>query len=148
MKKSFEFVAHGGKLVFIGHTKLEVSYQNPLFHSREMTVMGSRNALGSDFKKTINPDDLRRTFKRYDVDGSGTISADEMVELINDMRENQKKGDGRDLGPAFQQKVSKKAVLNIMSMIDKDGNMEIDENEFIEFFIGPHYRNDLPKGRP
>ena len=53
MKKSFEFVAHGGKLVFIGHTKLEVSYQNPLFHSREMTVMGSRNALGSDFKKTI-----------------------------------------------------------------------------------------------
>jgi threonine dehydrogenase-like Zn-dependent dehydrogenase len=53
MKKSFEFVGHGGKLVFIGHTKLEVSYNNPLFHSREMTVMGSRNALGSDFKKTI-----------------------------------------------------------------------------------------------
>jgi 2-desacetyl-2-hydroxyethyl bacteriochlorophyllide A dehydrogenase len=53
MKKSFEFVAHGGKLVFIGHTKLQVEYHNPLFHSREMTIMGSRNALGSDFKRTI-----------------------------------------------------------------------------------------------
>lgn len=44
MKNSFNFVSHGGRLVFVGHTKLDVSYNNPLFHSREMTIMGSRNA--------------------------------------------------------------------------------------------------------
>jgi hypothetical protein len=54
MKASFQYVAHGGRLVFVGHTKLEVSYNNPLFHSREMTVMGSRNARAEDFTKCID----------------------------------------------------------------------------------------------
>ena len=53
MEKAFEFVAHGGRLVFVGHTKKVISFSNPLFHQREMTILGSRNALGSDFKKTI-----------------------------------------------------------------------------------------------
>jgi hypothetical protein len=33
-------VAHGGRLVFVGLTKLTVSFDNPLFHSREITLMG------------------------------------------------------------------------------------------------------------
>lgn len=33
MKNSFNYVAHGGKLVFVGHTKQEISFDNPLFHS-------------------------------------------------------------------------------------------------------------------
>ena len=53
MKASFNYVSHGGRLVFVGHTKLEVGYDNPLFHSREMTVMGSRNARAEDFTKCI-----------------------------------------------------------------------------------------------
>ena len=53
MKASFQYVSHGGHLVFVGHTKLEISYDNPLFHSREMTVMGSRNARAEDFTKCI-----------------------------------------------------------------------------------------------
>jgi threonine dehydrogenase-like Zn-dependent dehydrogenase len=53
MKGSFQYVSHGGRLVFVGHTKLEVAYNNPLFHSREMTVMGSRNARAEDFTKCI-----------------------------------------------------------------------------------------------
>ena len=31
-----------GKLVFVGHTKLTVEFDNPLFHSREMTIIASR----------------------------------------------------------------------------------------------------------
>jgi len=54
MKNSFNYVAHGGKLVFVGHTKQEVSFDNPLFHSREMTLLGSRNALASDFARVIS----------------------------------------------------------------------------------------------
>lgn len=53
MKGAFELVAHGGRLVFVGHTKDKVSFDNPLFHSREMTVLGSRNALGGDFDRVI-----------------------------------------------------------------------------------------------
>jgi len=45
MKGAFQFVGHGGTLVFVGHTKESVSFENPLFHAREMTIMGSRNAL-------------------------------------------------------------------------------------------------------
>ena len=40
MKNAFNYVAHGGKLVFVGHTKDDISFNNPLFHSREMTVLG------------------------------------------------------------------------------------------------------------
>jgi len=54
MQKAFEYVAHGGRLVFVGHTKEDVKFNNPLFHSREMTVMGSRNALPADFARVIS----------------------------------------------------------------------------------------------
>lgn len=53
MKNTFNLVSHGGRLVFVGHTKEEVSYNNPQFHSHEMTVLGSRNARATDFEKTI-----------------------------------------------------------------------------------------------
>jgi len=53
MKAAFNFVAHGGRLVYVGHTKNQISFDNPLFHSHEMTVMGSRNALGADFDRVI-----------------------------------------------------------------------------------------------
>lgn len=54
MKGAFQFVAHGGTLVFVGHTKENVSFENPLFHAREMTVMGSRNALPEDFARVVS----------------------------------------------------------------------------------------------
>ena len=53
MNGAFSFVAHGGKLVFVGHTKMSISFDNPLFHSREMTVLASRNALAEDFARVI-----------------------------------------------------------------------------------------------
>jgi len=53
MKGAFNYVAHGGKLVFVGHTKEIISFENPLFHAREMTIMGSRNALPADFARVI-----------------------------------------------------------------------------------------------
>lgn len=53
MEKAFEFVNSGGRIVFVGHTKQRISYDNPLFHTREMTVMGSRNALPGDFARTV-----------------------------------------------------------------------------------------------
>lgn len=54
MEGAFRYVAHGGKLVFVGHTKQTVSFDNPLFHARELTIMASRNALPADFSRVID----------------------------------------------------------------------------------------------
>ncbi|MBL8995375.1 MAG: zinc-binding alcohol dehydrogenase family protein [Spirochaetia bacterium] len=54
MDKSFHFVSHGGRLVFVGLHQGNVSFPDPLFHRREMTVLGSRNALPGDFRKIIS----------------------------------------------------------------------------------------------
>ncbi|SRR5581483_2070894 len=53
MMKSFEFPAHGGRLVFIGLFQGDVIFNDPNFHRRELTLMGSRNALPEDFARII-----------------------------------------------------------------------------------------------
>jgi len=47
MDKSFEFVAFGGKLVFVGLMQGRVTFDDPLFHRREMTILASRNSAGA-----------------------------------------------------------------------------------------------------
>jgi 2-desacetyl-2-hydroxyethyl bacteriochlorophyllide A dehydrogenase len=49
MMNSFNYVAHGGKLVFVGLFPGELSFQDPFFHAHEMTIMSSRNATTADF---------------------------------------------------------------------------------------------------
>jgi 2-desacetyl-2-hydroxyethyl bacteriochlorophyllide A dehydrogenase len=49
MSDAFNLVAHGGKLVYVGLVKAELSFNDPEFHKREMTLMGSRNATIEDF---------------------------------------------------------------------------------------------------
>ncbi|MAE63552.1 MAG: alcohol dehydrogenase [Phycisphaeraceae bacterium] len=46
MEASFERVAHGGRLVFVGLIDDEVTFRDPLFHQREMTIYASRNSAG------------------------------------------------------------------------------------------------------
>lgn len=53
MGNALHYVAHTGKLVFVGITTLEVSFPHPLMHRREMTLLASRNALPHDFRKII-----------------------------------------------------------------------------------------------
>lgn len=53
MESAFDYAAHGGKVVFVGHTKQRLSFDNPQFHARELTVMASRNALPEDFARVI-----------------------------------------------------------------------------------------------
>jgi 2-desacetyl-2-hydroxyethyl bacteriochlorophyllide A dehydrogenase len=54
MLGSFEFPAHGGRLVFIGLFQGEVTFNDPNFHKRELTLMGSRNAQSRDFSSIIS----------------------------------------------------------------------------------------------
>lgn len=58
MEGAFSYIGHGGRLVFVSIVKGNISFDDPLFHSREMTLMSSRNATREDFVTVM--DALRR----------------------------------------------------------------------------------------
>ncbi len=49
----FDLPAHGGRIVFVGLFQGDVTFNDPNFHRRELTVMGSRNALPATFREVI-----------------------------------------------------------------------------------------------
>jgi 2-desacetyl-2-hydroxyethyl bacteriochlorophyllide A dehydrogenase len=53
MGASLEYVGSTGRLVYVGLAQGEVSFNDPLFHRREMTLLGSRNALPRNFTEII-----------------------------------------------------------------------------------------------
>ncbi len=53
MCNAFNYVAHTGRLVFVGIVVNEISFADPLLHRREMTLFASRNALPGDFDRII-----------------------------------------------------------------------------------------------
>ncbi len=50
MTQAFHLVGHGGTLVFVGLFKGDLTFNDPHFHSRELTLMASRNATLEDFE--------------------------------------------------------------------------------------------------
>jgi len=53
MVAAFSYVAHGGRLTFVGIVQGDVTFHDPEFHRRELTLLGSRNATGADFRRII-----------------------------------------------------------------------------------------------
>ncbi len=53
MQQAFNYVEHGGKLVFVGLHQGDVTFHDPDFHRRELTLLGSRNATAADFAAVI-----------------------------------------------------------------------------------------------
>ncbi len=54
MSRCLEYAAFGGRVVYVGITQAEVTFPHaPVMHRRELTVMGSRNALPDDFTRII-----------------------------------------------------------------------------------------------
>ena len=53
MCNAFNYVAHTGRLVFVGIVVNDIQFPDPLFHRREMTLYASRNALPADFDRII-----------------------------------------------------------------------------------------------
>ncbi|MFC5651845.1 zinc-binding alcohol dehydrogenase family protein [Paenibacillus solisilvae] len=49
MTGAFHYTAHGGVLVYVGLVKADISFHDPEFHKRELTLMASRNATKEDF---------------------------------------------------------------------------------------------------
>jgi len=53
MNAGFNLVAHGGRLILVGLAQADVTFNDPNFHRRELTVLSSRNALPADFPRII-----------------------------------------------------------------------------------------------
>ena len=53
MEKGFDFVAHGGRYVLVSVIKDSITFTDPDFHRKEMTLLGSRNATNEDFERVI-----------------------------------------------------------------------------------------------
>ncbi|NKB72423.1 MAG: alcohol dehydrogenase catalytic domain-containing protein [Candidatus Latescibacteria bacterium] len=53
MQGAFEYVESGGQLVFVGFQQGDISFSNPEFHRREMTLKSSRNSVADDFRRII-----------------------------------------------------------------------------------------------
>ncbi|MEC3907199.1 zinc-binding alcohol dehydrogenase family protein [Tamlana sp. 2201CG12-4] len=53
MMNTFKYVAAGGTIVFIGLFMGDVSFNDPYFHKKELTLKASRAALSNDFSRII-----------------------------------------------------------------------------------------------
>jgi 2-desacetyl-2-hydroxyethyl bacteriochlorophyllide A dehydrogenase len=53
MSAAFNYVAQGGRLIFVGITADEVKFRHAVFHKCEGTLLCSRNALPQDFTRII-----------------------------------------------------------------------------------------------
>ena len=53
MEKCLEYVASSGTIVYIGLFIGDITFHDPLFHRKEITIKSSRNALATDFTKLI-----------------------------------------------------------------------------------------------
>lgn len=53
MEKGFDFVANGGRYVLVSVIKETITFMDPDFHRKEMTLFGSRNATNDDFRRVI-----------------------------------------------------------------------------------------------
>ncbi len=49
MMQALEYVAHGGKLVYVSLVQADLTFHDPELHKREVTLLRSRNALAADF---------------------------------------------------------------------------------------------------
>ena len=53
MAGTFELAAHGGRIVFVGLFQGDVTFNDPNFHRRELTVCASRNSTPQTFRDII-----------------------------------------------------------------------------------------------
>lgn len=93
MSHAIHYLAHTGKLVYVGITTKEISFFHPILHRKEGSIVCSRNAVPSDFTRIIgliedgtidtnpwithhtNLSELDKTFETYMKPETGTIKA-------------------------------------------------------------------------
>jgi 2-desacetyl-2-hydroxyethyl bacteriochlorophyllide A dehydrogenase len=97
IEAGFDFVAHGGRYVLVSVVRETLSFADPDFHRKEMTLFGTRNATDEDFTRVIGAirngqipvgrlithrttlDDVVRDLPLWATEKSGLIKA--MIEI-------------------------------------------------------------------
>jgi 2-desacetyl-2-hydroxyethyl bacteriochlorophyllide A dehydrogenase len=54
MQNAFQYVAYGGRLIFVGLFQGDITFHDPHFHQRELTIYSSRNATAADFRHVMS----------------------------------------------------------------------------------------------
>src|SRR4029078_13478820 len=54
MERGFDFVAHGGRYVFVSVIKDSITFSDPNFHRKELSLYSSRNATAKEFEQVID----------------------------------------------------------------------------------------------
>ena len=54
MESAFGYVANGGRLTLVGLIQGDITFKDPEFHRREITLLASRNSRSEDFKRIIS----------------------------------------------------------------------------------------------
>jgi 2-desacetyl-2-hydroxyethyl bacteriochlorophyllide A dehydrogenase len=54
MMRSFDFAASGGRLILVGLYQGDLTFSDPEFHRRELTLLATRNSTGADFFRIID----------------------------------------------------------------------------------------------
>jgi 2-desacetyl-2-hydroxyethyl bacteriochlorophyllide A dehydrogenase len=54
MEKGFDYVAHGGRYVLVSVVRQAITFQDPDFHRKEISLLGSRNATAEDFEQVVS----------------------------------------------------------------------------------------------
>ncbi|WP_240422086.1 zinc-binding alcohol dehydrogenase family protein [Paenibacillus periandrae] len=53
MNSTFEYAAHGGKVVYVSLVQADITFYDPDFHKKELTLLGSRAATKEEFDYVI-----------------------------------------------------------------------------------------------
>ena len=53
MTRAFDLVSSAGRLIFVGLVRENLTFNDPEFHRRELTVLASRNATAADFRQVM-----------------------------------------------------------------------------------------------
>ena len=60
MRAAITLAGHAATVVYVGLFQGDVTFPDPEFHKRELTLMGSRNAVAADFGRVIDALESRR----------------------------------------------------------------------------------------
>lgn len=67
MEAGFDYVAHGGRYVFVSVVRSAIRFEDADFHRKEMTLLGSRNATMADFQQVMG------------AIGDGLVDVDQLI---------------------------------------------------------------------
>ncbi len=86
IEKGFRYVAHGGRYVLLSVVKDNITFADPEFHKREMTLIGSRNATQEDFEYVISS--IRNGAIPTDILNTHAFNLDDMPQAVPEFLEN------------------------------------------------------------